>query len=84
MKKARIMLSAITVVAVIGGALAFKANNFTTAKVYKLNAAGTACPFLGLYAPHTSGTPIVITKATVSTVQPPTTDCQAATTVQAE
>jgi len=34
MKKARILLTAVTAIAIVGGALAFKAQNFTTKKLY--------------------------------------------------
>lgn len=44
MKKAKIMLMAIAVTGVVGGALAFKAkSNFSTHTFYTLNAAGTSC-----------------------------------------
>lgn len=49
MKKAKIFLSAIVVFAVVGGALAFKAQKFSAFKVFTLNAAGTACPSVGQY-----------------------------------
>ena len=45
MNKVKIMLSALVVVAAIGGALAFKAKNPTFC-YYKLNAAGDKCPIV--------------------------------------
>jgi hypothetical protein len=44
MKRAKIMLLAIAVVATVGGALAFKATTFQPGNVYcKIAAAGTTC-----------------------------------------
>lgn len=43
MKKAKIMLTAITVLAVVGGALAFKAGNFTDTTLYCTDGANQAC-----------------------------------------
>jgi hypothetical protein len=40
MKKIKIMLTAVTVFAVVGGALAFKANNFTKRTYYTTTASG--------------------------------------------
>lgn len=40
MKKAKIMFTAIAVLAVVGGALAFKAQKFSSHIVYTTNAAG--------------------------------------------
>ncbi len=48
MKKVKIMLTAITVLAVVGGALAFKAKSYSAACVYSLNGTGTECPLIGL------------------------------------
>jgi hypothetical protein len=43
MKKVKIMLTAITVFAVVGGALAFKAQKFGTAIFYKTRATDPTC-----------------------------------------
>lgn len=42
MKKVKVFLTAITVLAVVGGALAFKANKFNTKKIWTSTQAG-AC-----------------------------------------
>lgn len=43
MKKVRIMLTAITVFAIVGGALAFKAKKFVTPNVYCSTFTGPTC-----------------------------------------
>lgn len=43
MKKAKIMLTAITVLAVVGGALAFKAKKFTERRFYCTTTTNAAC-----------------------------------------
>lgn len=73
MKKARIMLTAIAMFAVVGGALAFKAHRGVLI-VFKKNAAGTTCTRLpGLYrvnaaAPIATG--IYTTQASSATSVP--------------
>jgi len=46
MKRAKVMLSAIAVVAVVGGALAFKANKMTGFCLYQ-KTSSTTCPRVG-------------------------------------
>ncbi len=43
MKRAKIMLTAIAVLAVVGGALAFKVRTFNTYDVYSLNSGSSQC-----------------------------------------
>ncbi|HEX9512831.1 MAG TPA: hypothetical protein VF939_20215 [Puia sp.] len=45
MKKAKIMLTAITALAIVGGALAFKARKFHLHTFYTTTAGGTLCDF---------------------------------------
>ena len=76
MKKAKFILTAIGVLAVAGGALAFKAHKFTQFKVYKLNAQETSCTFLKSYNQTVAGQPTVtITKATITNAIPALTEC---------
>jgi hypothetical protein len=49
MKKAKIMLTAITVLAIVGGALAFKASSFTAFDLCTVNVgSGTLCTTISL------------------------------------
>jgi len=85
MKKAKLMLTAIGIFAVVGGAMAFKAHKFAALKVYQKNAAGTSCTFRGTYDPFVQGNPsITFTNATISASQPLLTACTTTVTVQAE
>jgi hypothetical protein len=53
MKKIKIMLTAVTVLAVVGGALAFKAQKFSGTFVYQMKDA--TCPFLAQYTENPNG-----------------------------
>lgn len=71
MKKARIMLTAIAVFAVVGGALAFKAKTFTARFLY-VPAANGQCTSVKISAKTTvPGAPAIFTSAsTASTTAP--------------
>lgn len=85
MKKAKFILTAIGVLAVAGGALAFKAHKFTQLKVYKLNAQETSCTFLKSYNPSVVGQPtLTITKATITNAIPALTECVNTVRVRSE
>ena len=56
MKRAKVMLTALAIFAVVGGAMAFKASKASQLFLYQKNAAGTACPKIGLVNPNPSGT----------------------------
>ena len=75
MKKVKIMLTAITVFAVVGGALAFKARQIRT--FYSINAAQTACDVaktdflttnVGVQDTYTDAITTDLTKCTLSIV----------------
>jgi hypothetical protein len=56
MKNLKLMFTALTVIAIVGGSLAFKATKFTTFRIYQKNAQGL-CPILaGEYNPDVMGT----------------------------
>jgi prolipoprotein diacylglyceryltransferase len=81
MKKIKIMLTAVAVFAVVGGALAFKAEKFVTLYLYtKLN--GT-CPGR-LFDPWTNGVSIQFPKATTDPKSAAANICELPYTVQAE
>ena len=85
MKRIKVMLASIAVVAVVGGALAFKAGKMTQLQVYKLNAQGTACPFFGVYDPTIPGQPSIdIPSATVSSTEPLPNACRQTIKVKAQ
>ena len=62
MKRAKIMLTAITVLAVIGGALAFKANTFQSKQLFYITTTndigGTTCTTSGSVSTAVVGSPI--------------------------
>ena len=71
MKKAKIMLMAIAITGVVGGALAFKAKNFTAHTFFTLNAAKTSCnvptqTFLTIAAPPTPTQTVYYSVATAT------------------
>jgi hypothetical protein len=81
MKKVKIMLTAVAVFAVVGGALAFKAAKFTQIALYtKVN--GT-CP-VKLYNPWTNGSSIQFAKATTDPISAGANICELPFTVQAQ
>jgi hypothetical protein len=59
MKSLKIMLTAIVVLALVGGALAFKAKKFNDVCIYSLNQAGDECELLpGVFDLTNNGTEI--------------------------
>jgi len=75
MKKVKIMLTAITVMAVVGGALAFKANKFNTKLYCTSQAAPNACTITKdgfSIAPELPGDPSVGSSSCTTTT---TGDC---------
>jgi len=87
MKKVKIMLTAIAVLAVVGGALAFKAKTFGTVAIYKLNAAGTSCPLVASTFKtwdNVNPASTVYTNATTADPGSSTTPCTNTITVMSE
>lgn len=80
MKKARIMLSAFALVAIVGGAFAFKASNFGSVTVYT-SVAGTCPADLGLYK---KGTGLTFPNATTIAASASNNICASSITVAAE
>jgi hypothetical protein len=70
MKKAKLFLTAVTVLAVVGGALAFKANKGTTPLYIETTPGSGVCDnYVGLYAEDLSQTPIQAKFTTAGTCQ---------------
>ena len=65
MKKVKIMLSAVAVIAIVSGALAFKSNKFNTYAVYTTTSQGTCGTTLGHFKDGNSTDPLYYT-STVS------------------
>jgi len=72
MKKIKIMLSSLAVVAVIGGAFAFKAAKFTATGLYTYQVIGgvSQCVFSKQVNPDLGGATISIASATLANSQP--------------
>jgi hypothetical protein len=77
MKKAKILLTAVTIFAIAGGVLAFKAHNFTNKAVYTYN--GSACNFVVLANDGTGHSVSDGTIVTAGSGTPAVADCQVAT-----
>lgn len=80
MKKAKIMLTAITVLAVVGGALAFKANTYATDKLYYIDTNGACLSSTSITSTVVGGViatpPPSATTYWFSSKNPTTQECQ--------
>lgn len=75
MKKIKVMFTAVAMLAVIGGALAFKSSKLSSFDVYKKSADGLTCPYFGTYDTWISGPFVTVTNAVVATSQPAVSTC---------
>lgn len=57
MKKAKILLTAIAVLTLVGGSLAFKASKFSTLSVFQKK--NGTCPLVNVYDPSVVGQPSI-------------------------